>query len=120
MQRTVVELIPPFRRYLGTTRAVVLTEPMYSRQRRYQLILPIIPRSPPHVGTHDLLLSRDVLNALGMHARSGLLPIPLVQSIWHEEDVVRETEHVLDETILNEIDRRLCAYFSLPETDAED
>ena len=46
--------------------------------------------------------------------RSVLFPIPVVQSLWCSAGILRETKYVLDDATLAEIDRHLCAYFSLP------
>jgi hypothetical protein len=101
-------------RGLGASAAIVLTEPAYSAQRNYQIILPIFTKFSREGGTYDLLVSgRDWLHFLPAHSRV-MLPVPLTQSVWHDAHITRETEYVVDDETLREIDRRLCDYFSLP------
>jgi hypothetical protein len=94
--------------------AVVLTEPAYSAQRNYQIILPIYTEITRKPDRYDLLVAAiewpGVVSGGMDHV---LLPVPLAQSVWHDDDIARETEYVVDDDTLAEIDRRLCAYFSL-------
>jgi hypothetical protein len=94
--------------------AVVLTEPGYSAERKYQIILPIFAASGRRADLYDLLVSRRPwLPGISSPEDGVLLPVPITQSVWHEEDIAGETEHVVDDETLAEIDRRLCGYFSL-------
>ena len=43
----------------------------------------------------------------------ALLPISVTQSAWYDDDVIGETEHVLDEASLDAVDVRLSALFDL-------
>jgi hypothetical protein len=100
--------------------AVILTEPGYSAQRKYQIILPIVTAFARTASRHDLLVSAcGWFRVFSSPVDGVLLPIPIIQSIWHDDDIARETEHVLDDETLREIDRRLCDYFSLAPVDAE-
>lgn len=111
----VVTLSPGLARDIETSFAVVLTEARYSRENNYQIILPIYPEHGEAPGKHDLIVSaRDWFRVLPMQVQSVLLPIPTTHSIWHDDDIDRETASVVDEESLAQIDRRLCAYFSLP------
>jgi hypothetical protein len=101
-------------RGLGASAAIVLTEPAYSAQRNYQIILPVFTAFNREIDRFDLLISaRDRLQGFPGVADRVLLPIPITQSVWHEDDIEGETEYVLDDGSLAEIDRRLCDYFSL-------
>jgi hypothetical protein len=103
---------------LHTEFAVVLTEPRYSATRNYQIILPIFTTFGREISSHDLLISsRAWLGLSSTPIHRALLPIPATHSIWHEDDIARETEHVVDDVTLAEIDRRLCDYFSLGPVD---
>lgn len=100
--------------------AVTLTEPVYSAERRYQIILPIVMAFARHDGRFDVVLSASKWPGFfPTRAERVLLPIPLAQSVWHHDDIARETEYVVDDDTLAEIDRRLCDYFSLPPGDAD-
>jgi hypothetical protein len=105
---------------VGASYAIVLTEPRYSAERKYQIILPIFTASGRKADLFDLLVSgHHWFSGVSSSGDGVLLPIPITQSIWHADDIARETEHVVDEETLREIDRRLCDYFSLQPPDAE-
>lgn len=92
----------------------MLTEARYSRIRHYQVILPILPGHDAAATPDDLRVSsRDWLSVFADPVQSVLLPIPITQSVWYSDDVQGETEYVVDEETLREIDDRLCSYFSL-------
>jgi hypothetical protein len=117
----VVNLNAAFARRLRAAFAVVLTEPGYSAERNYQIILPIFTTRLREGSSHDLLVSaRDWLGFLPVNGDRVVLPIPLTHSVWHDTHIARETEHVLDDDSLAEIDRRLCDYFALPSADGGD
>lgn len=102
-------------RQLGSAVAVILTEPKYSRRKRYQIIVPILSGSPAQPGMYGVPVSkRDWLAVFSRPVESALIPTSLTLSIWHVQAIARETGYVIDEETLNEIDRRLCDYFSLP------
>jgi hypothetical protein len=100
---------------MRTPFAVLLTETGYSRARRYHLILPLVQDdgSTP-VADVLRLVSREWMSVFPGSTASALLPIPVVHSVWYGYDIVEETEYVVDEESLREIDARLCEFFSLP------
>lgn len=109
-----VVLNATFARAIRAAFAVVLTEPRYSAERNYQIILPVFTTFTREGARYDLLVSEcEWFNAFPVPVDRILLPIPLTQSVWHGTHIARETEHVVDEETLHEIDRRLCDYFSL-------
>jgi hypothetical protein len=109
----IVALSTAFSRAIRAAFAVVLTEPRYSAERNYQIIVPVFTTFARQ-GDRDLAVyARDWLNALPALVDHVLLPVPLTQSVWHNTHIARETEHVVDDETLGEIDRRLCDYFSL-------
>lgn len=100
---------------IGASVAVVLTEPRYSAKRNYQIILPIFDGLGREPAKHDLLVSsRDWLEVFPATVDRVVLLLPTTHSVWHDNDIARETEYVVDDETLSEIDRRLCDYFSLP------
>jgi hypothetical protein len=113
----IVELQPALAGDLRTRFAVLLTEPWYSRAKHYQIILPVYSGEGRRTNDDWVLgvSSRSWLAVFPERTRTALLPIQVTQSVWYADDIARETEHVLDEDTLAEIDQRLCAYFSLPE-----
>ena len=94
--------------------AVILTEPGYSREANYQIILPLFSAEGRQAGDNDLLLrAGEWARVFPTPARRVLLPLPTIHSVWHAHAIVHETRHVLDEDSLDQIDRRLCEFFSL-------
>jgi hypothetical protein len=117
----VVVLRSRLARDIRTAFAVVLTEPGYSARRNYQIILPIFAAFGRETADRDLLVSsRNWLDVFSNPVDRALLPIPTVHSVWHRDDIARETEYVVDDETLREIDHRLCDYFSLTPPDQQD
>ncbi|HEU0299890.1 MAG TPA: hypothetical protein VFR37_10555 [Longimicrobium sp.] len=117
----VVRLEHRLARALRTRFAVILTQPRYSIARHYQLILPLLPDDAALIEPAVLRLpSSDWMRVFARSVTSVLAPIPLVHSIWHRRDIEDETPYVLDEASLDQIDQRLCGFFSLapPTPDA--
>lgn len=99
---------------LRTRFAVILTQPQYSMSRHYQLVVPLRPDEGMVIEPAVLRLSPAGWTGLFSPPTAFVLvPIPLVHSVWHGRDIVRETRFVVDEATLAEIDRRLCEFFSL-------
>lgn len=112
----IVVLSAALAREIHTELAVVLTEPWYSRENCYHIILPVYRGALEEGDEHQVAVSSAPwLAELFAPSEGATLPIPATHSVWYADDIARETEHVLDEGTLAEIDRRLCAYFSLPE-----
>jgi hypothetical protein len=111
----IVRLEQGLARDMRTPFAVLLTEAGYSRARRYDLILPLLRDDGLVPGADVLRLSsREWMAVFPQPTTDVLLPIPIVHSVWYARDVARETEYVVDEASLTEIDARLCEFFSLP------
>lgn len=112
----IVALDPSAASYLQTPLAALLTQPEYSCAKRYHVILPIRP-GMRLVGNENILrmVEKPWFAAFRQPVDSVQLPVQVVQSVWYEARIAGETDHVLDEESLAEIDRALCRYFSLPE-----
>jgi hypothetical protein len=116
----IVELQAALARDLRTPYATLLTEHWYSRAKNYHIIVPLFPAEGRQADDRILRLSsREWLAVFPQPTGTALLPVHVVQSIWYPDDVLRETEYVLDDESLSEIDQRLCAYFSLPSGDVD-
>jgi hypothetical protein len=99
---------------LRTRYVAVLTEHHYSRQRRYDVVVPLIPGDGVTAASSVLVEEdHEWLAAFDPPVGRVLVPVQVVQSTWYADDVVRETRHVLDDETLREIDGRLCALFGL-------
>lgn len=111
----IVVLQPDFAANVKTSFAVLLTEAHYSRRKNYHIVLPVFPRADPTSDERILSITGlDWLSAFPAPGRFALLPIQVTQSVWYVDDIAHETDCVLDDATLAEIDRRLCDYFSLP------
>lgn len=111
----IVILDPGLAQEIDASTAIVLTEPRYSAVRNYQIILPLFTVSAGAVDNHDLVLpSRGWADVLPGRENYVLAAIPATHSVWHADDIAQETEYVVDDHTLAEIDRRLSEYFSLP------
>jgi hypothetical protein len=116
----IVVLTPPAARELGSAFALIVTEPEYSREKRYQIIVPILPGPRGQPEQYDVrVMKAEWFTVLQRPVESALFPVTLTLSIWHVQAIARETEYVVDDETLAEIDRRLCDYFSLPPTEVE-
>lgn len=99
---------------LRTRYVAVMTEHHYSRRRRYDVLVPLIPRDGISAASSVLVEeNHEWLAALDPPVGRVLVPVQVVQSTWYADDVVRETRHVLDDETLREIDQHLCALFGL-------
>jgi hypothetical protein len=109
----IVVLHPGFAPALMTRLAVLLTEHEYSREKAYQLIVPIIPGDNriPDPGILRVTYARW-LGAFTPRPASALLPVQVIQSVWHD-DIVEETEFVVDDGTLEGLERQLCTIFGL-------
>lgn len=74
--------------------AVVLTEPFYSREAKYQVVLPLLDRANRHVRANDLVRSTREWTGV-FPIPHVLFPIPTTHSVWHVQAIAKETEHVV-------------------------
>jgi hypothetical protein len=115
----IVVLKPDVAAGLRTRFGVLLTEPSYSRAKNYHVVLPMYPGDERQPGTGVLQVrSRRWLAVFSPSTTLALLALSATQSFWYGGSIERETEYVVDEDTLTEIDRRLCEYFSLPGSDS--
>lgn len=111
----IVLLAGPVARLLHTRFAIVLTEPRYSARKKYQLVVPVLRATDAEPDENHLRIFSPVWRKVwNQPTESALLPIALTMSVWQPDHVARETEYVVDDDTLAEIDRRLCEYFLLP------
>jgi hypothetical protein len=116
----IVELKADLAMHVRTRFGVLLTELGYSRMKNYHLVLPVFPRMAPAADEQVLsIASPSWLAAFPQPAKVVLFPVRVTQSVWYSDDIARETNYVIDNQTLREIDRRLCDYFSLDPVDAD-
>lgn len=100
--------------YLHTAFAVVLTEHVYSRENRYQLLVPIF-RSDAVQGAEHGTHAEDEewLRVFAKPTTRAVLPVELIQSVWYDSDIAGETPYVIDAATLAALEERLCAIFGI-------
>lgn len=109
----IVELSADVAAALRTRFALVVTEHRYSATRNYLIIVPVVATRDTGSALDVHISSRTWIRVLEEPVRAATIPIPIVMSVWHGDDIARETEYVVDDQTLGEVDRRLCEYFSL-------
>ena len=115
----IVELSVSLAAEIGSPFALVLTEPRYSVIRNYQIIVPIVGAGAS-ISEYDVrVCTQRWMRVFDEPVDAVAIPVPIAMSVWHVDDIARETEYVVDDQTLGEIDRHLCAYFSLPEAGPE-
>jgi hypothetical protein len=100
---------------LRTRYAVLLTEHEYSRQGRYQVLLPILgaDRVPP--AAHDLRVPpKQWMRVFNDPPPGVVFPVDLLQSVWEPADITADTHEVVDESTMREIEAEICSRFDLP------
>ena len=103
-------------RDLRSAYAVLLTQHTYSRQKRYQVLIPLFRAdlfapSEPGLRVRAAGWSRVFRDP----ATDVIVPVQLIQSVWHNADIMRETPYVVDETTLEQIETELCSRFELTD-----
>jgi hypothetical protein len=110
----VVELSATRREAIGYERAVVLTDPAYSRRRRYQIIVPIEDPREFEAGTGDVEISAGAwFQRMDPDLPGAILAVADVQSVFHVHDITRWRGVVVDEPSMNLLETALTLLFSL-------
>lgn len=101
---------------LRSAYAVLLTQHAYSRQKRYQLLIPLF-RTDLFAPSEPRLrvFAKEWSRVFRDPATDVIVPVHLIQSVWHSADIVAETPYVIDEETLHRIEAELCARFELGE-----
>lgn len=112
----VVELSYPIAQTVYTHFAVILTEPVYSRKQRYQIVVPLYP-DPGKFRDGDLVIEGEAwLSAL---SRDGAPPTrllvdpSLMLSVFYRSEVSRPLPAVVDAVTMAAIEDRLRKHFQL-------
>jgi hypothetical protein len=110
----IVTLAPELADGVDTNLALVLTEPQYSRERRYQIIVPMYDVAEFEENDLDVVVSSAPwLLKLGCGYSVGMLAVPLVQTAFHPEDVVDLTGVVVDSVTIHQVDEALKYHFHI-------
>ncbi|HYH82734.1 MAG TPA: hypothetical protein VEX86_23275 [Longimicrobium sp.] len=110
----IVRLHRSFETVLRTRHAVLLTEDRYSLENRYQVIVPIIRGDGVREDESVVRVPRQPwFEIFSEPTSTALLPAPVIQSVWHRDDIVDETGFVIDSATLDALEERLCLLFGI-------
>jgi hypothetical protein len=94
--------------------AVVLTEHVYSREKHYDVLIPIYHADRLPASAHGLPVEgREWLRIFAQPSPRGLVAVHLIQSVWYGTDIAAETQYVIDDATLEIIEAELCMLFDL-------
>ena len=110
-------LDPSFEPAFHTRHAVVLTEHFYSREERYQVIVPIVRGAPTENDDAGALCVpwQHWFGVFTQPTSEVHFVLPVIQSVWHYDDIADETPFVIDQASLERVEERLCAMFGIEE-----
>ncbi|HSU13106.1 hypothetical protein [Longimicrobium sp.] len=97
----------------GFLYGVVVTEPRYSRRRRYQLLIPLLNEDEFEHDALDVRVADPAVALLGAEWTTALIATRLIQTAFHKHEINAWTELVVSETIMTEIDDALRSLFAL-------
>lgn len=108
-----VQLAGAFVAEAGIEFGVIMSEPEYSMQERYQIIIPILDAEEYEEDEMDVVVEgHDWLSRTNGIERA-LLPVPYIQSVFHPTEIRREVGAVIDEATMRELDTYLLQLFGL-------
>lgn len=108
----IVILHPDVATEVLTPIGVLLTEHIYSREKRYQLVVPLVRGDevvarPGVPRVHD----KPWFTTFNRRTTSALLAASTIQSVWHGDAVIDETEFVIDSDSLAVLEDHLRVIF---------
>lgn len=93
--------------------ATIITEPTYSLQERYQLLLPMLPVADFAPRADELVVDAgDSLAQIGLDGEFAL-SLPLLQYEWHAKAIADHTGCVTPHEIMDHVDLELANRFGL-------
>lgn len=98
---------------LEATHAVVVTEPLYCREHRYQTIIPIYSDAEFDALPHDVIADAAWVDKLDIGFNSAVLACEWVQSVFQPSQMKKHTGVVVDGETINQIERALKLHFDL-------
>lgn len=94
--------------------AVVLTEHAYSREKHYDVLIPIYHADRLPASAHGRLVEdREWLRIFAQPSPRGVVAVHLIQSVWYKTDIATETPYVMDDATLEAVEAELCTLFDL-------
>ena len=109
-----VKLAPEAAADMGTHTALLITEPRYSLQRRFQLVVPLLDPDEYEQNAWDVVVERKPwLTAVEEETHRVLVAVPMVQAVFHSVELARIVPAVVDDATIAAVDRALLAFFGL-------
>jgi hypothetical protein len=111
----IVVFQPPYADGLDTPFGLVVTEPRYSREERFQLIVPIHDADEVEEVENDLIVEghTDELRRLGIPYTRLLLATSFIESVFHSQAFERSSLVFLPDAVMADVDLRLTLLFSI-------
>lgn len=99
---------------IGTKFALVVTEPRYGWEERYQLIIPIYELEEVVPVEFDLALEATPwLRQIGMTGREVVLAISQVQAVWHRDEIKDQVGAVIEASTMTTVELALERWFDI-------
>jgi hypothetical protein len=92
---------------------VTVTEPGYSRRRRYQLVIPLLNEEEFEADPLDIRVDDPSLAVLGREWNSALIATRLIQTAFHRREIAAWTGLVVTDAVMSQIDEALRSLFAL-------
>lgn len=111
----IVVIKSAFADVLGTPYAMLVTEPGYSIQERYQIVMPVLNADEYDAEPGDVAAEGNAqeLKTLGITFTNLLFSVSLAESLYHAEAIERSTSLYASDEILAKVDLQFILRFSI-------
>lgn len=110
----VVRLAQSVRREIECSHALIVTEPFYSSQRRYQVVVPLLDTSEFESTDTDVVVEgKDWLSLVSGDSAPVAFAVDLIQTVFHPTEIEGETVAVVDGNTVAQVEQRLLQLFDL-------
>lgn len=114
LRGSIVKFTPAVAHDIDATLGLLVTEPRYSLQRRYQLVLPLLDPAEYEADEFDFTVTREMWVGQHNHMPSTvLIALRLIQSVFHPTDIGQVLPVSATAAMMEEIDRKLLVLFEL-------
>ncbi len=109
-----IELQPGLATEVGASLAVIVTDPEYSKQQRYQTIVPILSAAEYEPKDHDVAIAdTSFLEAVDPALHDAFLWTEAIFSVFQIRDIGGSVPQCLDDASMADLDAALELYFEL-------
>jgi hypothetical protein len=92
---------------------IIITEPRYSLQQRYQHVIPILDAGKFEAGDGDVVATKTQWLAEMGRFDNAILAVPMIFSVWYPTEISRTMPVVVDDPTIAAIDDALLELFGL-------